>query len=171
MGLFSSRPKFPGVKENSNGTIEFSLSDEEQRAIDRTIDLFKDVRVHPEAAERVQYGIMAVALSKYAEEMVSRLSFIEQVEYKSKWPAAKADLENSVAAVWKAYSLCQLPIFVYHRACYMEMLGYRKEARKLFASFLSAQSAFKSDTISGVLVQYVGTDIEAAISFARRKSA
>jgi hypothetical protein len=124
MELFSINPKFLGVKENSNGTIEFALTEEEQEQIDRTLDLFKDWRFHPEAAERVQHGIMAVALSKYAGTLVSRVNVLEEAEYKAKWLEIKSDLEKSVAATLKAYSLCRLPIFIYQRACFMEMLGY-----------------------------------------------
>ena len=161
---------FPGVMQNSDGTIDFSLSDEEARAADLALHAFKDVLVHPEVADKVRNGTIAVALSRYAKGLVSMhcIGFAES-DYRANWPTIQKALEKAVAAVWKSYSLCSLPIFLYHRASFLLMLGMNNEARQFFALFLTKQSEFKMDQVDRSLLDYDATDIEHALSHAKRE--
>jgi hypothetical protein len=71
MWPFSKKHRFPGVKENVDGTIDFSLTDEEAREADFALQSFKGVLVHPDAADKVHNGTIAVALSHYANKLIS----------------------------------------------------------------------------------------------------
>jgi len=51
------------VKENRNGTIEFTLTDEEALRADCALDNLAGLSFHPEAADRIRNGTIAVALS------------------------------------------------------------------------------------------------------------
>lgn len=169
MWLLSRMQSFPGVKQNADGTIEFSLTDEEAREADLALQAFKGVLVHPEVAERVRNGTIAVALSRYAKDLVAKdCIVVTKPEYEANLPAIQRALEKAVAAVWKSYSLCPLPIFLYHRATFLQMLGMKDEAQQLFASFLKEYSEFRGDHVDKSLIDYEGTDIETALSCARR---
>ncbi len=171
MWPFSKKQRFPGVKQNADGTIDFSLTDEEARQADLALQTFKGVVVHPEVAERVRNGTIAVALSRYAKELVAmHCVVVTESEYKANWPMIQEALEKAVAAVWKSYSLCPLPIFLYHRARFLQMLGMRDEARQLYTSFLKSQSEFKLDHVGKSLIDYEGTDIEHTLSHAKQEA-
>src|SRR5271166_3289553 len=154
---------FPGVTQNEDGSIDFSLTDDEDGAITRALALFQDVMVHPEAAERIQKGTMAVALSHYAKDLVRENIGVSRSEFQSKWPDIKSNLEKSIAAVWKAYSLYPLPILLYHRASFMEMLGLHDEAHGLFRKFREAQDRLEMDQINMALMGFERTNIQAAL--------
>jgi hypothetical protein len=63
MRPFKTSRRFPGVKQNTDGTIEFELSGEEAREADRALEMFKGLLVHPDSAEPIRNGTIAVALS------------------------------------------------------------------------------------------------------------
>jgi hypothetical protein len=171
MWPFSKQRSFPGVKQNADGTIEFSLTEEEARQADLALQSFGGVLVHPEVAERVRNGTIAVALSRYAKDLVAvHCVGVTEPEYKANWPAIRGAIEKAVAAEWKASSLCSLPIFLYHRASFLQMLGMKDEARQLFASFLKRHSEFEMDQVDTSLLNYEGTDIEHALSHAKREA-
>ncbi len=163
----NGRPRFPGITENGDGTISFSLTDEEQHAIDHQFTYFKDIYIHPDAAERVQHGIMAVALSDYAKDLVRARIVISEEERKAKWPEVRTDIEKAIAAMWKAYSLSPLPIYLYHRGSFLAMLGVHEDAHKLFTLFVKEQSTFNVDDINKALINREGTNLETALSHAR----
>ena len=71
MWPLSKKKRFPGVRENKDGTIDFSLSDEEANLADLALQAFKGVGFHPEIADKFRNGIIAVALSHYAIELVA----------------------------------------------------------------------------------------------------
>jgi hypothetical protein len=155
MWPFAKKQRFPGVKQNSDGTIDFSLSDEEAREAEIALHAFQDVLVHPEVADKVRNGTIAVALSRYAKGLVSMHCIgVTESEYRANWPTIRKALEKAVAAVWKSYSLCPLPIFLYHPASFLQILGMKSEARQLFALFLRKQSEFKMDQVDKSLLDY-----------------
>jgi hypothetical protein len=168
MWPFSKKHHFPGVQQNSDGTINFSLTDEETREADRALLMFKGYVVHPDAAEKMRNGTIAVALSHYAKDIVT-MQFAEAEG--ANRPVIQQTLEKAVAAVWKAYSLCSLPAFIYHRANLLQMLGEKVQARQLFASFVKKQAEFKADQIDMRLLDYEGTNIEKALLHANREVA
>jgi hypothetical protein len=180
MGLFSwlkrsisptpMTTSFPGVRENKNGTIDFSLTDEEASAVEIALQSFKDYTFHHEIAERMHNGIFAVALCRHAKWLVeTQCAVNSKAEYKSKLPIIRDVLSRAIAAVWKSYSLYQLPIFLYHRAVFFEMLGDKDRSWPLFKLFLKKQSEFKMDQVDKSLKDYEGTDIAHALSLAKEK--
>ena len=171
MRSFPEQHPFPGVKQNADGTIDFSLTDEEAREADLALQAFKGLLVHPEVAERVRNGTIAVALSRYAKDLVATHCVgVTELDYKANWPVIQRAIEKAVAAVWKASSLCSLPILLYHRACFLQMLGMKDEAYQLFGSFLERQAEFDMDQVDKALLHYEGTDIEHALSHAKREA-
>ena len=140
MWPFTKRCRFPGVKENRNGTIEFTLTDEEALRADCALDNLAELSLHPEAADRIRNGTIAVALSNYANELVTALNDIPESEYRLKWHTIQLTVQKAVAAVWKSYSLYPLPVFLYERAAFMKMLGMQNQAQQLFSQFLFEHS-------------------------------
>ena len=59
-----------------------------------------------------------------------------------------------------------MPIYLYHRGCFLEMLGMREEAHRLFNVFIKKQSEYKADDISRLFDKYEGTDVEKALAHA-----
>ncbi len=170
MWPFSKR-RFPGVKQNADGTIDFSLTDEEAREVDNALQSLSGVVVHPDVAERVRNGTIAVALSRYAKDLVAMHCVrVPEPELRTNWPAIRGAIEKAIAAEWKASGLCSLPVFLYHRASFLQMLGMKKEARQLFASFLKKHSECEMDQVNISLLNYEGTDIEHALSHAKREA-
>jgi hypothetical protein len=65
--------------------------------------MFKGLVVHPEAAERIRNGTIAVALARYAKDMVDVHCDIEtESERTRRWREIEGTLEKAVAAVWKS---------------------------------------------------------------------
>jgi hypothetical protein len=169
MWPFSKKRHFPGVEQNSDGTINFALTDEEAHEGDCALKVFKGYAVHPDAADKIRNGTIAVALSRYANELVAfKCDPDSEAELKSNWPVIKETLEKAIAAVWKSYSLYSLPIFLYHRASFFQMLGEKEQAMELFTSFLKKQSEFKVEQIERMLLDYEGTNIEGALLHAKK---
>jgi hypothetical protein len=162
--LFSRGSRFPGVKENPDGTIDFTLTDEEAREADRALLMFKDVLVHPDAADQIRNGTIAVALCRYALDLVAdSYADAKDTDDNAKWAQVNDASIKAVAASWKAYSLSPLPIFLYHRASFYQMLNMSDKARPLFSAFLKKQADFHTDQITGVLIDLLGSDIQKAI--------
>jgi|SRR5271157_149843 len=170
MWPLSRQHSYPGVQEHPNGEITFSLTEEEARESDQALKAFEGLLVHPEAAERIRDGTIAVALSRYAKNLVTTHCVgITESEYRANRRAFEAAIEKAVAAEWKASSLCPLPIFLYHRASFLQMLGMKTQAKELFASFLRRHSEFKMDQVDRALSNYEGTDIDRALLHASQE--
>lgn len=170
MWPFSKKHRFPGVEENPDGTINFSLTDDEAREADRALEMFKGYVVHPEGAEKIRNGTIAVALSHYASELVIfNCDPDSEAELKSNSPVIKQTLGKAIAAVWKSFSLYPLPIFLYRRAGFFQLLGEKDQAHQLFASFVKKQTKFEADQIDKMLLRHEGTKIEGALEHAMRE--
>jgi len=170
MWPLSRQRSYPGVQEHANGKITFSLTEEEARESDQALKAFAGLLVHPEAAERIRDGTIAVALSHYAKNLVNTHCVgITESEYRANRVVIEAVIEKAVASEWKASSLCPLPVFIYHRACFLQMLGMKGQAKELFASFLRRHSEFKMDQVDMALSSYEGTDIDRALSHASQE--
>lgn len=169
MWPFSKKARFPGVIEHSDGTIAFSLSEDEAEAADRGLSNFRDVLLHPDYAEKVRDGWTAVALSHYAQNLVAlHCNPSTEAEYKKNRVSIEQELRKAVAAVWKAYGLSQLPIYLYHRARYLKLLGMTADSQRLFALFLRRQRTFSPDKVDESLLEYEGTNIDGALTHAER---
>lgn len=73
-------------------------------------------------------------------------------------------LAKAIAAVWKASSLSPLPIFTFHRASFLHILGREDEAKRLYATFVKEQTAFRPDQIDELLMTHEGYDVQHALS-------
>jgi hypothetical protein len=169
MWPFEKKFSFPGVKLNSDGSIDFSLTDEEIIEVEIAMKMFQGYAVHPDVFEKVRNGTTAAALSKYACNLINylNLDFISKLEYKSKWNVIKPTLEKAIASEWKAYSLYPLPIFLYHRGFFMFIYGKKREAKELFKLFIEKQIAFNPDEVDKLIMKYEGTDPKKSISSAQ----
>jgi hypothetical protein len=171
MWPFSKKPRFPGVKENADGTIDFTLTDDEARKADLALQTFKGLLVHPEVADKVRNGTIAVALSHYANELISTdYHNVTKSEFNAKWPTIQRNIEKAVAAVWKSYSLNPLPVFLYQRAVFLQSLGMKDQSRQIFSLFILKQLEFQADDVDKALMSYEGTDIERALTHARSEA-
>jgi len=165
----SRKIQYPGVKENSDGTIEFSLTEEESREADLALKTFTGYVVHPAAAGKICTGTIAVALNQYAKDLVvQHYNDIRDVELKSNRISIREILKKAIAAVWKSYSLWPLPVFLYHRATYLRLLGNKGEAIRLMNQFLEKQKKLKTDKVENVLATWEGTNIALAIAVAQK---
>ncbi len=98
MWSFSKKARFPGVIEHPDGTIEFSLSEDEAEAADFGLSNFRDVLLHPNHAERVQNGLTAVALSHYVQNLVDlHCSPSTEAEYRKNRRSIEHELRKAVA--------------------------------------------------------------------------
>jgi len=158
---------FPGVKQNIDGTIDFSFSDEEMKEVKKDFGLFKGLYVNSKNLDKIQNMITAVSLSRYAKDLVLNCEDNSESDDQADWQTIQKALEKAVSAVWKSYSLCSFPIFLYHRAVFLQMLGMKNEAHQLFTLFLKRQSTFKMEQIDEVFLDHEGTDIKHAIADAQ----
>jgi len=171
MWPFRRTHRFPGVKQNADGTIDFSLTKEEAAAADSALKNFQGFVVHPDCAERIRNGTIAVALSHYAKDLIAlNCAEVPDKISRSKWANIQSVLEKAIASTWKAYSLWAAPVFIYQRASFLKMLGEKVQALELFARFADMQPKFHSDQSDDLLFKYEGTDIEHALAHARRET-
>ena len=77
-------------------------------------------------------------------------------------------LEKAIAAITKAYSIYQLPIYLYDFACLMEITGKVNVARKMFKDFLNKQLEFKPNKVDKLLLNQ--RDIDEAVKDAKAKA-
>ena len=152
----------PGVDIDERGTAAFNLTEEEKQEVDSVFGLFKGYSVHVDHAETIEKGAIAFGLSIYARRQV----ILSQTE--SRKEDRQKLLEQSIAAMVKAYSLRQLPIHLYDLACFVEMLGRVDVARNLFKDFLKRQSEYKPQSIDNAVLS--NRDIDEAVRDAQAKA-
>lgn len=156
----------PGMSDRGNGAIEFECTEEEATAGENALAFLKDVRVHPQFAERLQKGVIAIGLSEYSHMLLDRNDLTVNSQ-KSKWdPVVQDDLCRAVAAVWKAYVFSSLPIFLFYRAAYLRVLGCEAEAKRWFEVFCTRNAAFVPDQLDELLMEREGSDLGKALRFA-----
>lgn len=127
--------------------------------------------MHPDAADKVRNGTIAVTLSIYANELISpNWLDVTGSEYRRKWPTIQRNIEKAVAAVWKSYNLYPLPVYLYQRALFLQLLGMKDQSKQLFTLFILKQTEFRADDVDKTFMDYEGTDIERALIHARREA-
>jgi len=163
MKMWPFRKKFDslGFKKDKEGNFTFDLTEEEQQEVENTFKMFEGYKAHPDVVEDIQKGATAFALSNYAREQVIMSEIKSQKENREKL------LEKAIAAIAKAYSIYQLPIYIYDLACLMEMVGRMDEARHTFRDFLEKQSQFKPKQFDEIFLKQ--RDINEAIKDAKVK--
>ena len=143
------------------GNFVFDLTQEEQRDVDRVFKQFEGYVVHPDHAEDIKNSAIAHALSTYA--------YCEETKGLMEEEQKQNDcLRKATAAIIKAYSIYQLPIYLYVFASYIELLGHEAAAKDMYNKFLKEQSKRKpKKTDEPLLKQF---DVDKAIDTAKTKT-
>jgi hypothetical protein len=152
----------PGIKRDSKGRLMFDLTAEEQRDVEYLFKVAKDegIAVRSEYAELIEKSMMAFALVGYAKDQV-RLAEIPDTT------ARKELLHKALAAVAKAGTLHELPIYKFDLACVFEFLGVKGIATECFREFLSRHDRFVPGAVDGFTVKQ--RNIPRAVTIAKRK--
>jgi len=161
MWPFRKKGDLFGFKRDKKGNLTFRLTDEEQQAVEDAFKMFEGYEVRPDAIDDLQKATTAFALSNYARKQV----IISQI--KSQKKDREKLLNKAIGAIAKAYSIYQLPIYIYDLACFMEMVGRMDKARHIFRDFLEKQSQFKPKQLDKSLLEQ--RDIDEAIKDAKVK--
>jgi len=161
MWPFRKKVGLLGFKRDKEGNLIFDLTEEEQQEVENTFKMFEGYSAHPGAVDDIQKGTTALALSNYAKEQVVISEMESQKEYREKL------LEKAIAATAKAYSIYQLPIYLYDLACFMEMACRVDESKQAFRDFLKKQSEFKPTQLDVLFLRQ--RDIDEAIKDAKVK--
>lgn len=141
--IFSTADKTaPLTLESTDEEIDFS--DEEKQAIDKMFDLFKEYAVHRSFADKLNKSLIARGLANYAEDQIM-IS-----EYSSQNDGGEDRINLAIAAIAKAYSVYQLPIYLYDLACYLESKKMHDEAKKMFKLFLVREHEYKPDQLDHI---------------------
>jgi len=149
-----------GLRRDEDGGFVFDYTEEEQQEIKNTFKLFAEFKVNPDYADTLQKGITARALSNYSREQATVYAVESEDE-------SRNFLYKAFAAIAKAYSIYQLPVYLYDLACLMELNKNVTEAKKTFEKFLHKQSEYAPQIIDEALLgQY---DIEQMISDSQNK--
>lgn len=162
MAPFRGKRDLPGFRKDKEGNFVFDLTEEEQQEVEDTFKGFEGYKFNPAVADDIKKGTTAFALSNYATAQVGMSEIESQKEKREKL------LEKAIAAIAKAYSIYQLPIYIYDLACFTEMAGRIDVARNLFREFLKKQLKFKPGQIDELLFKQ--RDIDEAIKDAKTKA-
>ena len=157
MWPFRKKQDLPRFKRDEKGDITFDLTEEEQREVEDALKMFEGYYIRRDIADDFQKGIVAFRLSSYARYQATMSELDFQKENRKKL------LEKAIAAIMKAYSIYQLPIYLYDLACFTEMEGRVDAARDMFINFLEEQSEFKHGQIDKLLLEQFDFDINEAI--------
>lgn len=162
MWPFGKKHDLPGFKRDEKGNLTFDLTEEEQQEVENTFKMFEGGLFRSDVANDMQNGITAFALSNYVTRQVMMSEMESQKENREKI------LVKAIAAIVKAYSFYELPIYIYDLACFMEMAGRIDVARDIFRDFLKKQTEFKPGQIDELLLKQ--RNIDEAIKDAKAKA-
>lgn len=140
MGLFS---KLFGSRDKP-AALTFDLTDEEKLEVNKMFDLLKGYAVHPSIADKLQQGLIARGLANYAADQIMYAEFRNENRNKC--------IDKAIASIGKAYSIYQLPIYLYDLACYFELKNMAVDARKMYDLFLARQAEYKSDQLDHIFL-------------------
>lgn len=164
MWPFIKSENLPGIKQESNGEISFTLTDEEDAEIRNHFSALKsasgesELYVHPEAHR----AMTAWALIGYSQSQVLLCENADPgIVDRSRC------IRKALAAAAKAYSLHSLPIYLFDMACLLEMLGNTASAKEAFRTFLTAQSKFQPTDLDTVILR--NRNVDEAQEQARRR--
>ena len=167
MWPFIKTPKLPGIEEQANGQISFTLTDEEDAQVRNFFKMMQDSaqeneqgtwHIHPEAHK----ATTAFALILYAQDQVILAEMADKGVVDKNLCFRKA-----LAAALKAYSLHSLPIYMFDIGCIYDMLGDTASAQGAFRSFLESQRKFQPSDIDNIALRQ--RDIEAAVREAHER--
>ncbi|SRR5712691_3448350 len=141
-----SRKKTLGIKQTEDGGFSFDITQEEKQEIDKMFDLLKGYRFHPSIADKLKHGITAKGLAYYAADQISTAGFASQKNSREEC------VKKAIASISKAYSIYQLPIYIYDLACYLEMASRSDEAKNMFKMFLKRQADFRPEQLDKIIL-------------------
>ena len=138
----------PGIRRDSAGRLMFELTPEEQHDVKFFLgpDKDKDLWVRSEYVELLPKSLTAFALVRYARDQVRLAGECGATERKD-------ILHKALAAVAKAGTLSELPIYEFDLACVFEFLGEREIAIEGFRRFLSRYDQFVPTVVDGVALK------------------
>jgi hypothetical protein len=139
-----------GLSVDKDGAVKFVLTDEERTEVDRAWMPFKGKYANPQYAEEMPRAVTSRGLSNYAQDCI-----------------VSGKIDQAFAAVTKAYSLYQLPIYLYDGACAAELMGETRVAKGLYLQFLAEQAQFQPTTFQQVIL--MDRDMLVAIKNAEQK--
>ena len=162
MWPFRKRHKRPRIKRDENGNPYLELTEEEKRAIEDTLKQFEGHGIHRDYYDDITSGATAFALANYATEQVML----------SEDPTLEGNrltlLDKAIAAITKAYSFYELPIYIYDLACFMEMADRNDLARNVYRLFLDKQAKYKPRQMDEAFTKE--RDIDEAVKDAKVKA-
>ncbi|MHB1236710.1 MAG: hypothetical protein ACYCY7_04025 [Gallionella sp.] len=166
MWPFSKKPKLPGIKRTQTGNFTFDITEEEQQEINKLFDSLKyslkDHLVHPDFADTLAPGLTARGLANYATCQVMMAELPSQINSREEC------IKKALSSISKAYSIYQLPIYLYDLACCLEMMiNSHDQAKNTFELFLKRQSEYKPEPLDDIFMQ--GRDIDDAMKDAATK--
>lgn len=161
MWPFSKEYDLTGLRRDDKGNIVFDLTTEEKQAVEDAFRTFEGSSVRPDVYDDFRNGTTALALSLYANKQ-ALMSTIESSEEER-----KKLLDKAITAIGKAYSIYQLPIYIYDFACFLEKSNRWDLAKNMFKDFLKQQSKFKPRPLDEGFLRR--RDIDAATKDAKVK--
>lgn len=162
MWPFSKKPKLPGIKRTQAGDFTFDITEEEQQEINKLFDSLKDHLVHPDFANTLTQGLTARGLANYATGQIIMAELPSQINSREEC------IKKAFSSISKAYSIYQLPIYLYDLACCLEMMvNGHDQAKNTFELFLKRQSEYKPEPLDDVFMQ--GRNIDDATKDAATK--
>jgi hypothetical protein len=172
LAFWISRP-MPGIERLPDGSLEMSYTEEEQDAVTSYMKMMQRM-ADQEAESREGKGaratfhpdvepiFRAIGLSQYGNDLSRSMEF--------GWDETKRDqaAPRIIAALTKAYSLSEFPIFIYDLARVFEGIGENALAKDLFAEFLDENQHFKQTSMYEIYLQQ--RNLREAVREAKSKS-
>jgi len=150
-----------GFTRDREGNLTVELTTDEQAEARKTFQMFEGYSVHKSVAEIFERGLTAFALANYAKSQAIASQFT------SNTVETQGLLEKAVAAILKACSIHELPIYLYDSGCLFEMLGKGQAATDMFHNFVRSQAVFEPTQLNELFLR--NRDIDEAVRDARAK--
>ena len=163
------KPKSSAPNDGAEIKVEFTA--DEQEAINRTRKRYASV-AHADAPEgtklyvhpRVMDALVAQGLNEYVEDLMRDIDECPVT-------TVATVIEKAIDAQRKAYTIHNLPVYLFQLAGIFEFAGDAVKAREYFQDFLRAQGEFKPDRADAVFFQQMGFDLPKMVTAAKEKVA
>lgn len=171
MWPFKKKSKLPdGLQYDGDGNLVFELTKEEEQKVNECFrTLYPQAHeggglaIHKSVAEEFRTGMVARGLYEYAFDQIALSKQEAQTSNQGKL------IDMAIASIMKAFTIYQLPIYVYDLACFMEMNGRLDLAKGVFKEFLDLQDCFRPSEFMKTTLDSYNRDIDTAIRNARQK--
>jgi hypothetical protein len=112
--------------------------------------------------------IHAQGLYEYVDDLLDDLENLQATADTSAQSMDKI-WDKAIKAILKAYTMHNMPIYLFRAAMLMEACGRISEAQDCFALFLKKQKTFVPDSLEMTLIRQMRFDADEAIHIAMRK--